>query len=142
MGRFFKYGMVLCMFVSGAFGMYQLKQISEVKKDLDTGLAPEQTLERLMENDKTGVISKLVEAHAVGMARLDILGGGEGELDAEGLENLEALQSQLISQPGALAPSEIKRLKKGEHVEAGPGVAVLIDQKTGERLVLRSSKKS
>ncbi|PCI38932.1 MAG: hypothetical protein COB53_03985 [Elusimicrobia bacterium] len=159
MGRFFKYGIVLCMLAWAGYGMYQLKQISEVKKDLDSGLAPEDALKRLMEQDKTGVISKLVEANSVGMARLDILGGGEGELDAEGLEKMEALQSQLLSMSGdsaksvksaavmpktgeALPPSEILHLKKGERVEAGPGVAVLVDEKTGERIVLRSSEKS
>jgi hypothetical protein len=181
MGRYIKYGMLAMMIVGGGFALYELKQVAELKKDLDSGMSAERAIERLVEKDKTGIVSKVVEAHQAGMDRIDGVAGMQaaaeaaaagdpdaarrlseaakavsgsaarsggfetgaltGVLGAAGSGAGSPARSSRLREAKPLAPSTITVLAPGEKVEAGPGVAVLVDEKTGERIVLRSSRK-
>jgi len=56
------------------FALYELRQIAQVKKDLDSGLAPEAALQKLADSDKTGIVSKVIDAHKSQITRLNGLG--------------------------------------------------------------------
>ncbi len=177
MWRCVKYGLLAMSLVSACYGIYQVKQIMEVKQEIDAGMDPKEALSRLAEKDKTGVVSKVIEAHLEGMDNIGgmkeleaaVAGAAKGDPDAAdrlskaamalsqgaasgsgtalvqtvggggGAKTAPIKRKRVKAEP--LASSTIKTLAAGEEVEEGPGVAVLIDEKTGERIVLKSSRK-
>ena len=162
MRRLFKYGFLAWMLFAGGFALYELRQIAQVKKDLDSGLAPEAALQKLADSDKTGIVAKVIDAHKSQITRLNGLGdlqsaaesaaGGDpdaarrlsaavaamssaalpGQAAEQGPRPAPAAVSKDRSAP--LAPSTITVLAAGETVESGPGVAVLVDQKRSPTL--------
>jgi len=166
--------MMVMSLVSLCFGALQVKKLLDVKKDIQAGMPPEEALDRLIEEDKTGLVAKIIEAHRSGIEGIGDMGDLEatanaaagGDSDAANrLSQVAMKMSQgaagkagvsianpllengktgvSVKKPKAerLAPSKISIVAKGEAIEEGPGVAVLVDEKTGERIVLKSSRK-
>jgi len=89
------------------FALYELRQIAQVKKDLDSGLAPEAALQKLADSDKTGIVSKVIDAHKSQITRLNGLGDLQSAAESAAQGDPDAarrLSAAVAAMSGAGAP--------------------------------------
>lgn len=123
------------LLASAGYSLRQLRELAALKRELSApGASPEEALAKLAQTDGSGVVRALVEAQLGQVQRLGGLPeGGAVQSSAPAPEP---------SEPAAAADSAGQRLfsagAAGGSRRTGAGTGVLIDHKTGERLVVRA----
>lgn len=114
---------------SAGYSLHQLRDLGSVKKALSApGVAPEDALTALAATDKSGVVRELLKAQLDQAQRLGALPG-----EAPGAAAPEELMPVEPSPPSG----EQRLFTAGRRSGAGSGTGVLIDLKTGERMLAR-----
>jgi len=120
------------LLASAGYSLRQLRELASVKKALSApGATPEDALAALAGSDKSGVVRELIKAQLEQAQRLGAL---PGEGPGGGPSGAAAPEEPAEPPPSS---GEQRLFTASRRSGAGSGTGVLIDHKTGERMLAR-----